>query len=181
VINNSGNINIGNNVNIDKSRINNINNNRTNNIYKDGRVKDKISTRPSTNDRKFKSSQAVDKANNVLADRDGNVVRKDNDKWQSMSDGKWRDIKTNDASRDQARDRATDFAKDSNISRDTIKNSNISRPNNVTRPSSTNSSNIKSRASNTNHSNFNRNSMNRQLNARSRGSFSGGARGGMRR
>ncbi|MEH6909500.1 MAG: carbohydrate-binding family V/XII [Oceanicoccus sp.] len=174
VINNNGNINIGNTINIDKNRTNNIRNNRTNNIYKDGRVKDKISTSPSLKDRDFKSSKVVDRANNVLADRDGNVVRKDNDKWQSMNNGKWQDVKTNDVSRGQAKDRATDFTRDNN----SIRSRDVSRSSNI------NSSTVKNRTSTMNRSDFNHNNMNRQYNARSRSrsSFSGGrGRGGGRR
>lgn len=89
VINNTGNINNGNNVNIDKSRVNGIKSDRANNIYKGSRVKDKISTSKNLKDGDFKSSSAAGKANNVLADRNGNVVRKDNDKWQSMDNGRW--------------------------------------------------------------------------------------------
>ncbi|MFQ3322641.1 MAG: hypothetical protein ACI90U_000453 [Pseudomonadales bacterium] len=180
VINNTGNINIGNNVNIDKSRVNNIKSDRANNVYKDGRVKDKISASQNLKNRDIKASTAAGKANNVLADRDGNVVRKDNDKWQSMSGGKWQDIKNNDASRDQIKDRATDFSRDNQNSRDRINNSSVDRTSIQNRASSIDRSKVQNRANSVNRSNFNHNSMNRQFNARSRGNFSGGGMRGRR-
>ena len=180
VINNTGNINIGNNVNIDKSRVNTVKSNRANNVYKDGRMKDKISANPNLKNRDFKTSAAAGKANNVLADRDGNVVRKDNDKWQSMSGGKWQDIKNNDVSRDPIKDRATDFNRDRQNSRDRINSRSIDRANVQNRASSIDRSKMQRRASSTNRSSFNHSSMNRQFNARSRGSFNGGGMRGRR-
>jgi hypothetical protein len=153
---------------------------RANNVYKDGRVKDKISASPNLKNRDIKASAAAGKANNVLADRDGNVVRKDNDKWQSMSGGKWQDIKNTDTSRDQIKDRATDFSRDNQNSRDRINNNSVDRASIQNRESSIDRSKVQNRANRVNRSNFNHNIMNRQFNARSRGNFSGGGARGRR-
>jgi hypothetical protein len=98
---NTGDINIGNSINVgDRNRVvNNIENNKTfnrnnlekNNIYNrpgnSGRNADKALVKRDMQ----KARSSAGKANNVYADRDGNVARLENGNWQSRENGAWKD------------------------------------------------------------------------------------------
>lgn len=110
VVINTGNINIGNNVNIGNR--NNFNNkfSRDNprqraqtlenrNLYNrpDNRMRN--ADRAAAN-RDLTQARPANRANNVYADKSGNVARLDGDKWQTRQNGSWKDAP---ASRDLAR------------------------------------------------------------------------------
>lgn len=94
-INVNGNINIGNTINAgNRTRVaSNINNNvKRDNIY----------SRPANNTRNVKNNRVnnniqkaqnkPNRANNVFADRNGQVVRRDGDKWQNRSNNDWKNV-----------------------------------------------------------------------------------------
>lgn len=99
VVINTGNINIGNNVNIGNRT--NIGNNidRSNNFNRD-RAADNIYNRDGNRARNAESAIAqrdmqrarpsTSRENNVFADRDGNVARRNNNQWETRENGQWR-------------------------------------------------------------------------------------------
>ena len=92
VVINTGDINIGNSVNIG-NKLNNLNNKRPlNNIYKRGQIKTRLASKTQVKrDLKTAISQR-DKANNIFADRNGNVLKHDDGKWQQRVSDKWQDV-----------------------------------------------------------------------------------------
>ncbi|MGI9200123.1 MAG: carbohydrate-binding family V/XII [Woeseiaceae bacterium] len=123
---NTGDINIGNNVNIGNR--NNIKNNFDRDANRDlGNARQNVYNRDSnrsrnadraTAQRDLKQARpASNRQNNVYADRDGNVARRSNDKWESRDNGQWKEDRSipNNASREN-RDRANNAA--NNRSRD---------------------------------------------------------------
>ncbi len=108
VVINTGNINIGNNVNIG-------NNHKTNNLYKRAE-NSKRNASPSQVKRDLKTARNdKSRRNNVFADKDGNALKRDGDKWQQRNNGKWQDL---GSSQQQSLNN-----KSSNVERDKIKNS----------------------------------------------------------
>ncbi|MFV8820029.1 carbohydrate-binding family V/XII [Haliea sp. E17] len=113
VIINTGNINIGNNVNvgnranlgnrIDRGGKVNIGNARQN-IYNNGANRQRVADR-STAMAQLKQARPVNnRANNVYADRDGNVARKVQDGWESRNNGQWSKPQFSDSQRQSAQD-----------------------------------------------------------------------------
>ncbi len=111
VIINNGNINIGNNIsagNRDKiadKLSNNSNFSRENiknsDIYKRAENSARNADRDGINNRLNKARESSNKQNNIYSDRKGNVVRRTEDKWQSRSNGEWKnDSRLNKADRE---------------------------------------------------------------------------------
>lgn len=92
VVINTGDINIGNSVNI-SNKLNNLNNKRPlHNIYKRSQIKTRLASKTQVKrDLKTAISQR-DKANNIFADRNGNVLKHDDGKWQQRVSDKWQDV-----------------------------------------------------------------------------------------
>ncbi|MCQ8878569.1 carbohydrate-binding family V/XII [Pseudoalteromonas shioyasakiensis] len=134
VIINTGDINIGNKVNIGNH--NNINigsNNRTNNLYKRG-DNIKRNAAPSQVKRDFKTARSNrDAKNNVFADKQGNVLKNNGDSWQQRSQNKWQELdsakqqqiksKASNIDRQQLKDRASTVDRDK--ARSTLQNSQV--------------------------------------------------------
>ena len=101
VINNTGNINIGNRVNIgNRTAINNrpggarplpanIGNNRFDNIYNRPENRPRIADRAAATGNMRVAAPATGRANNVFADRDGNVARRLPEGWQARGANGW--------------------------------------------------------------------------------------------
>jgi len=111
VIINNGNINIGNNINAgNRDKIadklsNNSNYSRDNiknsDIYKRAENSARNADRDGINNRLNKARESSNKQNNIYSDRKGNVVRRTDDKWQSRSNGEWKnDSRLNKADRE---------------------------------------------------------------------------------
>jgi len=100
VVINTGNINIGNNVNIgNRNNFNNkvsrdnrqqINNLQNRNLYNRPDNRARNADRAAVS-RDLKQARPSNRANNVYADRSGNVARRDGDKWQTRQSGSWKD------------------------------------------------------------------------------------------
>jgi len=101
VINNTGNINIGNRVNVG-NRVNtgnrpggarplpgNIANNRFDNIYNRPENRPRIADRAAATGNLRAAAPAPGRANNVFADRDGNVARRTAEGWQPRGANGW--------------------------------------------------------------------------------------------
>jgi hypothetical protein len=99
VVINTGDINIGNNVSIGnrtniQNRVgeNNLNADRTRqgNLYNQAETRNR-NAEPSVARRELKQARSVpDRANNVYADRQGNVARRTDSGWESRDNGAWR-------------------------------------------------------------------------------------------
>lgn len=93
---NTGDINIGNSVNIgNRTEIRNrIGDNKLNvgdrarNIYNDGGNRDRLASR-GQRDQLRKARPSTTRANNVFADRQGNVARRVDNGWQTRNNGQW--------------------------------------------------------------------------------------------
>jgi hypothetical protein len=101
VVINTGNINIGNNVNIgnrnnfDNKLSRDSNRQRTDslqnkNLYNRADNRTRNADRATVN-RDLKQARPANRANNVYADKSGNVARRDGDKWQTRQGGSWKD------------------------------------------------------------------------------------------
>jgi hypothetical protein len=101
VINNTGNINIGNRVNVG-NRVNTGNrpggarplpapiaNNRFDNIYNRPENRPRIADRAAATGNLRAAAPATGRANNVFADRDGNVARRSAEGWQARGANGW--------------------------------------------------------------------------------------------
>ena len=109
VVINAGNINIGNSVNIGnrtniKNRIDrdsnvNLDRSRTN-LYNRPETRNRVADRPTAASNLKQARPATDRANNVYADRNGNVARQVDNQWETRQNGQW--------SRDQASSRVQD-------------------------------------------------------------------------
>tara|TARA_R110002110_G_scaffold3754_1_gene19521 strand:- start:46689 stop:48908 length:2220 start_codon:yes stop_codon:yes gene_type:complete len=92
---NTGDINIGNNVSIgNRTNIENkVNRNKRNtNIYRDKNNQDRIASRDLVKKDVKKARSNPARKNNVFADRNGQVARKDADQWQVRKDDKWQSV-----------------------------------------------------------------------------------------
>ncbi|MFP6807655.1 MAG: hypothetical protein VB957_10825 [Pseudomonadales bacterium] len=92
---NTGDINIGNNVNIGSN--NNVknklgNNSQRENLYNRQGNRNRNATGASLSKNSKQARNKSNRSNNLYADRNGQVVRRDGDKWQTRSDGKWNDV-----------------------------------------------------------------------------------------
>ena len=147
---NTGDINIGNTINVgNRTEISNrigdssLNiGDRNRNIYRDDSNRDRLASR-GQRDELRRARPTTERANNVFADRDGNVARKVDGAWEQRSNGQW--------SREN-------LSSASNLSRDTLSNAAARRPS--TGSLSTNRSTS---------SGFDRSSFERANRARSRG------------
>ncbi|MEZ9196701.1 carbohydrate-binding family V/XII [Shewanella sp. 10N.286.54.B9] len=170
VVINTGDINIGNSVSIGNrtnisnkvARNNNISGNRVgkNNLYNrpENRVRNADTTKINSN---FKqATHNKDRANNVFADKNGNVARDLNGEWQSRDKGSWTPAPA-------TRDRVETG----------LNNRNVNQP--VTLPSRPNTELNRSNNMNRqmNNRNFDRESLNRSRNARQHGMAREGRRG----
>lgn len=120
---NTGDINIGNKVNIgNRNNINIGSNNHTNNLYKRG-DNIKRNAAPAQVKRDFKTARSNrDAKNNLFADQQGNVLKHDGDKWQQRSQNKWQELdsaqqqqikdRANNIDRQQLKDRASTIDRD---------------------------------------------------------------------
>jgi hypothetical protein len=113
VVINTGNINIGNNVNIGNrnkisNRINSENRQRAGDLQK-GNLYNRPENRVRNADRATvnrdlkQARPAANRANNVYADKSGNVARRDGDKWQTRENGSWKDAPATDRTKPAAR------------------------------------------------------------------------------
>jgi hypothetical protein len=101
VINNTGNINIGNTINVgnrthigkqfnNNIRVNNANfNNRSNNIYQRPENRARVADRRLAQSNLQQARSAKSRDNNVFAGSNGGVARKVGDQWQTRENGKW--------------------------------------------------------------------------------------------
>lgn len=170
VVINTGDINIGNSVSIGNrtnisnkvARNNNISGNRVgkNNLYNrpENRVRNADSTKINSN---FKqATHNKNRANNVFADKNGNVARDLNGEWQSRDKGNWTPAP-------QTRDRVETGLNNRDISQPVTlpsrPNTELNRPSNMNRQM--------------NNRNFDRESLNRSRNARQHGMVREGRRG----
>jgi hypothetical protein len=97
---NTGDINIGNNVNVG-NRVGSDNKFRKNsqldrnsenrNLYNRPENKRRNADRATVNNDMKTARSSRDRKNNVFADKDGNVARREGDKWQTRDEGGWRD------------------------------------------------------------------------------------------
>jgi len=123
VVINTGNINIGNNINVgNRVDIGNRIDRKDINLNRDSLRRDNLYNRAENRDRKAKP-QAVQRdlkrassnnklKNNVYADRDGRVVRNENNQWQTRDKGGWKqDKQLNSPSRDLQKPASRDLAK----------------------------------------------------------------------
>jgi len=95
---NTGDINIGNNVNVGNrvdasNKINNVNRNNleNRNIYNRPENKARNADRSAVKKDMQTARSSRDRKNNVYAERDGNVARRDGEQWQSRENGAWQD------------------------------------------------------------------------------------------
>ncbi|ACJ27107.1 Conserved hypothetical protein [Shewanella piezotolerans WP3] len=170
VVINTGDINIGNSVSIGNrtnisnkvARNNNISGNRVgkNNLYNrpENRVRNADASKINSN---FKqATHNKNRANNVFADKNGNVARDLNGEWQSRDKGNWTPAP-------QTRDRVATGLNNRDISQPVTlpsrPNTELNRPNNMNRQ--------------INNRNFDRESLNRSRNARQHGMVREGRRG----
>lgn len=136
---NTGDINIGNSVNIgnrntvknnfDRSRNTNISNSRQN-IYNRDSNRTRNADRATAQRNLKQARPAANRQNDVFADRDGNVARRSDDKWESRDNGQWkenRSVPSNVSA--ENRDRARDAASSRNVSRDSVNRDNLNRAN----------------------------------------------------
>jgi hypothetical protein len=107
---NTGDINIGNNINIGnrttvRNRIDNNNklnvNNARNNIYNRPENRNRVADRATARSNLKQARPAGNRANNVFADRDGNVARNVGDSWEGRENGQWTKDSVSPATRDQ--------------------------------------------------------------------------------
>lgn len=120
---NTGDINIGNNINIgNHTNIGNkiglknndlLSGNRANNLYKRPANKDRMATKEQIKRDLTTAKSKRDIKNNVFADKEGNVLQRDGDKWKERANGKWQDLDSQ--KQQQIKNRA------SNIDRDQLK------------------------------------------------------------
>jgi hypothetical protein len=113
VVINTGNINIGNNVNIgNRNKISNriagdqrarAGTLQNRNLYNRPENRARNADRATVNRDIKQARPAGNRANNVYADRSGNVVRRDGDKWQTRQGGSWRDAPTADRAKPTTR------------------------------------------------------------------------------
>lgn len=170
VVINTGDINIGNSVSIGNrtnisnkvARNNNISGNRVgkNNLYNrpENRVRNADASKINSN---FKqATHNKNRANNVFADKNGNVARDLNGEWQSRDKGNWTPAP-------QTRDRVATGLNNRDISQPVTlpsrPNTELNRPSNMNRQ--------------INNRNFDRESLNRSRNARQHGMVREGRRG----
>ncbi|MCL1094422.1 carbohydrate-binding family V/XII [Shewanella kaireitica] len=170
VVINTGDINIGNSVSIGNrtnisnkvARNNNISGNRVgkNNLYNrpENRVRNADASKINSN---FKqATHNKNRANNVFADKNGNVARDLNGEWQSRNKGNWTPAP-------QTRDRVETGLNNRDISQPVTlpsrPNTELNRPSNMNRQM--------------NNRNFDRESLNRSRNARQHGMVREGRRG----
>ncbi len=156
---NTGDINIGNNVSVGNRK--KVENNfskkqRNTNIYNNDKNLHRNADRSTARANMKTARSSSGRKNNLYASKDGQVARRDADQWQVRENDKWNNVAPEKKP-----------SRESIQSRDISKPSNVSRPSNVSKPTS--------------RSNFNHSSMNRDFNARSRGSRGGGGGGRMRR
>jgi len=155
-ININGNINIGNSVNIGnrnhvKNNIGNKSGNKlNNNLYKNSANKHRNANKLTSNKKVQKARSAPKRANNVFADKQGNVVRNSNGQWQNRSNKNWNTIPKNN----QLPQKNRQLSK---------QNKQFSQQNKQLRQGSASKNN------NFNKQNFNRNNMNNAHRARSMG------------
>jgi hypothetical protein len=143
---NTGDINIGNNVNVGNrtkvknnfERNNNINLDRSrSNIYnRDGN--NKRNADRATMQRDLKQARpATNRQNNVFADKDGNIARRNNDSWETRDNGQWKqDRSVPSRSPGQTRDRGSSAAQNRNVDRSSLNRANQSRRRGATRQAS---------------------------------------------
>jgi len=126
---NTGDINIGNSVNIGNrttvknniDRGNNGNRNRSNsNLYNRDQNRSRNAD-SATSQRNLKQARpATNRDNNVFADKDGNVARRNNDQWESRQDGQWKQDRS-------APDRAQPATQNRQVDRSSLNRDNQSR------------------------------------------------------
>jgi len=144
---NTGDINIGNNVNIGNRT--NVKNNfeRNNNNVNLDRSRNNIYNRDGNNARNAdraavqrdlkQARPAAGRENNVFADKDGNIARRNNDKWESRDNGQWKENRSIPSSAPaQTRDRATSAAQNRNVDRSSLNRASQSRQRGATRQAS---------------------------------------------
>lgn len=125
---NTGDINIGNNVNIgnrdniknnfDKGGNRDIANARQNIYNRDGN-RTRNADRATAQQNLKQARPSSGRQNNVFADRDGNVARHSNNKWETRDNGQWK----------ENRDRPTNAASNRNVDRDSLNRGNLNRAN----------------------------------------------------
>jgi hypothetical protein len=87
---NTGDINIGNNINVgNRNTIGNRAGDRRQNVYNRPENRARNADRATVSHDLKQAQPATGRANNVYADRSGQVARVDGDQWQSRQDGKW--------------------------------------------------------------------------------------------
>lgn len=162
---NRGDINIGNNVNIGNR--NKLENNfskdkRRDNIYNNDSNRHRNADKSTVQHNRQKARGNTARKNDLYAGKNGQVARRGTDDWQVRKDNQWQNV-------------AREKKSSGNIARDKASSGNIARP--AERMPAV------SRPSGTSHKQFNHSSMNRDYQARQRGSRSSGraARGGGRR
>jgi hypothetical protein len=152
VVINTGNINIGNNINVGNRT--NIGNRIGNNNLNLDRSRNNVYNRPQTRQRNASPALArnnikqarptTERANDVFADRNGNVARRVNDQWETRDQGKWqrdnqlRDTPINRPStptRDIARDNPRTATPTRNYDRSSLQRSHQARQRGFSRES----------------------------------------------
>jgi hypothetical protein len=134
---NTGDINIGNSVNIgnrntvknniDRSRNTNINNSRQN-IYNRGDNRSRKADRATAQRNLQQARPASNRQNNVFADKNGDVARHTDNKWESRENGQWKDKQSipQDVSAEN-RARAGNAASNRNVDRSAVNRNAASR------------------------------------------------------
>jgi hypothetical protein len=160
---NTGDINIGNSVNIGNrntvknnfSRNTNINNSRQN-IYNRDSNRSRNADRATAQRNLKQARPASNRQNNVFADKDGKVARRADNQWESRDNGQWKEDRSiPDSVSAENRDRARDAASNRNVDRSAVDRSAVDR------------SAVDRSA--TNRSSANRDSLNRANQSRQRG------------
>ena len=139
----TGDINIGNNVNIGNrtdiknkmDRNPNIDRSRSN-VYNRNENSARNSDRAATKRNQTQARPATQRENNVFADKDGNVARRNNDQWESRQNGKWQqDIKSTPKNNTSRPTNSRDYSSlnRENQSRQHGSNRQMSRPANRSR------------------------------------------------
>lgn len=134
---NTGDINIGNTVNIgnrntiqnniDRSRNTNINRSQRN-IYNQEGNRSRNADRATAQRNLKQARPAAGKQNNLYADREGNVARRDNDKWETREQGQWKEDRSIPANASAGNaQRARDAASNRNIDRSSVSRDNLNR------------------------------------------------------
>lgn len=140
---NTGDINIGNNVNIGNrtkvknnlQRNNNINLDRSrSNIYNRDGNRTRNTDRAVAQGKLKQARPATTRPNNVFADKNGNIARRNNNSWETRSNGQWQPDRTMPSTRPaQTRDRPSSAAQHRDFDRNSFNRASQSRQRGTTR------------------------------------------------